>query len=135
MELGKRMAAVVIAAATALTALSASAFAADVIGTNPTKLKDAEQATFQIPYSGKKFDYDDGHNYKDLIFTVPTDGKVKITFDASINFFDVKCYRDSDKCLFESDSTKYLTGSYEMQPIPTNGTVPQAFFQHTVFIH
>ena len=92
MKLGKKIVAAVLAAATALTALTVSSFANDVIGTNPTPLKDGVQVTAQIPYD-KSGNYDDGHNYKDFIFTAPASGTLKITFDISCNTTQVYCYR------------------------------------------
>lgn len=92
MKLGKKIVAAVLAAATALTALTVTSFANDVIGTNPTPLKDGVQVTSQIPYD-KSGNYDDGHNYKDFIFTAPASGTLKITFDISCNTTQVYCYR------------------------------------------
>ena len=92
MKLGKKIIAAVLAAATALTALTVTSFANDVIGTNPTPLKDGVQVTAQIPYD-KSGNYDDGHNYKDFIFTAPASGTLKITFDISCNTTQVYCYR------------------------------------------
>lgn len=92
MKLGKKIVAAVLAAATALTALTVTSFANDVIGTNPTPLKDGVQVTAQIPYD-KSGNYDDGHNYKDFIFTAPASGTLKITFDISCNTTQVYCYR------------------------------------------
>ncbi|MDY4587910.1 MAG: fibronectin type III domain-containing protein [Oscillospiraceae bacterium] len=92
MKLGKKIIAAVLAAATALTALTVSSFANDVIGTNPTPLKDGVQVTAQIPYD-KSGNYDDGHNYKDFIFTASASGTLKITFDISCNTTQVYCYR------------------------------------------
>ncbi len=112
MNLGKRIAAAVIAAATAITALSVSAFAADVIGTNPTKLKDGKQETFQIPYDDSG-NYDDGHNYKDLSFSVPTEGQIKVTFDASIDMFMVYCYRDDTKKQLSNSGDYKTAGGYD----------------------
>lgn len=111
MNLGKKIAAVVIAAATALTALSVSAFAADVIGTNPTKLKDGEQVTAQIPYDNSN-DYDNGHNYKDFIYTAPADGNMVITFDAAINNLSIKAYREDTKQATELGVITSSTGSW-----------------------
>ena len=92
MKLGKKIVAAVLAAATALTALTVTSFANDVIGTNPTPLKDGVQVTAQIPYD-KSGNYDDGHNYKDFIFTAPASGTLKIIFDISCNTTQVYCYR------------------------------------------
>ena len=92
MKLGKKIVAAVLAAATALTALTVSAFAADVIGTNPTTLKEGVQVTELIPYSGTH-DTDDGHNYKDFVFTAPASGTLKITYDISCNSTIINCYK------------------------------------------
>lgn len=95
MKLGKfskKIVAAVLAAVTALTALSVSAFANDVIGTNPTTLKDGEKITAQIPYAGST-DYDNGHNYVDFKFTAPTKGSILITYDISCNSTDISCFR------------------------------------------
>lgn len=111
MNLGKRIAAAVIAAATALTALSVSAFAADVIGTNPINLKDGVQVTEQIPYDSSN-NYDDGHNYKDFLFNAPADGTMRITFDASIRTLTIRTYRNDNKQLIENAKITTLTGQY-----------------------
>lgn len=95
MNLGKRIAAAVIAAATALTALSVSAFAADPIGTNPTRLKEGVEATELIPYD-KGENYDNGKNYCDFIYTAPDDGYINITLDAAIDCLQTEVYKASD---------------------------------------
>lgn len=92
MKLGKKIVAAVLAAATALTALTVSAFAADVIGTNPTTLKEGVEVTSQIPFDESK-SFDDGKNYKDFKFTVPADGKLKITYDISCDWTGITCFR------------------------------------------
>lgn len=112
MNLGKRIAAAVIAAATAITALSVSAFAADVIGSNPTTLKDGVEVTTQIPYDESK-EYDDGHNYKDFKFTAPADGTLKITFDISSNTTCVSCYNADDLKGIDNAGFKAQTGRVE----------------------
>lgn len=96
MNLGKRIAAAVIAAATAITALSVSTFAADVIGTNPTKLKEGEQVTAQIIYSEvSNIDvaFDNGKNYKDFIYTAPATGNLMISFDISCDESVISVFR------------------------------------------
>lgn len=110
MNLGKRIAAAVIAAATALTALSVSAFAADPIGTNPIKLKDGVQVTEQIPYVKSK-DFDNGNNYKDFLFSAPADGTLKITFDAAIDRSCIRFYHEDTKQMIENYSFSAATGS------------------------
>lgn len=92
MKLGKKIVAAVLAAATALTALTVSSFANDVIGTNPTPLKDGVQVTAQIPYD-ESDNLDNGHNYADFKFTVPSSGKIMITYDISCNSTILECYR------------------------------------------
>lgn len=111
MNLGKRIAAAVIAAATAITALSVSAFAADVIGTNPIALKEDKQVTTQIPYDNSN-DYDNGHNYKDFKYTAPADGTMVITFDAAINNLSIKAYRDDTKQATDIGVITTSTGSW-----------------------
>ncbi len=111
MNLGKRIAAAVIAAATAITALSVSAFAADVIGTNPTKLKEGEQVTFQISYDDSR-NYNDGHNYQDFTYDVPGDGNLKITFDSQMEYTRVLFYRDDTKEMVKNYNYVDGTGSY-----------------------
>ena len=96
MKLGKKIVAAVLAAATALTALTVSAFAVDPIGTNPTTLKEGEKYTGQIVYNDSK-NYDDGHNYQDFIFNVPADGTMKITYDAAIDYSVVNFYKEDTK--------------------------------------
>ncbi len=96
MRLKQRIAGVFLAAVTTVSALSVSAFAADPIGTNPTVLKDGVQVTEQIPYDDSK-NYDDGHNYADFKYTVPADGFMVVTYDASIDAADLRVYRDDTK--------------------------------------
>ena len=113
MKLGKRIAAAVIAAATAITALSVSAFAADVVGTNPTKLKEGEQATALIPYDeSSPFSFDDGANYKDFSFTVPEDGELKVTFDMSCNMVRINCYSADTLQKLPMEDYESKTGSW-----------------------
>lgn len=106
MNLGKRIAAAVIAVATALTALTVSAFAADPVGTNPTTLKEGKQVTEQIVYNDDK-DYDNGHNYTDFKFSVPADGTMILTFDAAIDQAFINTYT--------SDTKQTVEGKYEMK--------------------
>lgn len=96
MKLGKKIVAAVFAVATALTALTVSAFAVDPVGTNPTTLKEGEKYTGQIVYNDSN-NYDDGHNYQDFIFTAPADGTMKVTYDAAINFSVVNFYEEDTK--------------------------------------
>ncbi len=81
MKLVKKIIAAVSAAAVSLTMLAATAFANDVIGTNPVTLEDGVEVTELIPYDDShaiRVDYtilyDDGHNYKDFKFTAPASG-------------------------------------------------------------
>lgn len=115
MNLGKRIAAAVIAAATAITALSVSAFAADVIGTNPTKLKEGEKYTTQIPNveTGKNDRLSDGNNYKDFVFTVPADGKMMITYDISCDCTRITCFRTDNLQMAKEDDHVAKTGSID----------------------
>lgn len=114
-KLSKKIVAAVLAAATALTALTVSAFANDVIGTNPTTLKDGVEVTTQIPYeegyTGNGNVYDDGKNYKDFKFTVPVDGKLKITFDISCNRTLVTCFRADNMQEVANDGIEVKNGS------------------------
>lgn len=117
MNLGKRIAAAVIATATALTALSVSSFAADVIGTNPTKLKDGEQVTAQIPFVDKDPEkrFDDGDNYVDFKFTAPADGMMKITYDISCSLTEISCYK--------ADTLEQVTLGKSGSNAAKNGTI------------
>lgn len=110
MNLGKRIAAAVIAAATALTALSVSAFAADPVGTNPTTLKEGKQITERIAYVDSN-DYDNGHNYTDFKFTAPADGVMILTFDAAIDQIAISTYTNKTKQTVEGD-IEMKTGNY-----------------------
>lgn len=115
MNLGKRIAAAVIAAATALTALSVSAFASDPVGTNPTKLKEGEQVTAQIPYvesSSRDNAYSNGANYKDFSFTVPADGNLKITFDISCGEVCLNCFSADTLQEIPVESRENKTGTW-----------------------
>ncbi len=116
MNLGKRIAAAVIAAATAITALSVSAFAADVIGTNPTKLKDGKQVTAQIPYvefSSNDTALDNGANYKDFSFTAPADGVLRITFDMSCDEIRLSCFSADTLQTLSVETRENKTGSWD----------------------
>lgn len=95
MKLGKKIVAAVLAAATALTALTVSAFAADPIGTNPTRLKEGVESTAMIPYDNGE-NYDNGKNYCDFIYTAPENGYINITFDAAIDCLQTGVYKASD---------------------------------------
>ena len=121
MKFGKKIVAAVLAAATALTALSASAFATDPIGTNPITLKDGVQVTEQIPYSDVNFKqysgfdgsaaFDNGKNYKDFKFTAPANGNLVLTYDISCDATYISCFRASDMADLDTKSHTAKTGS------------------------
>ncbi len=99
MKLAKKIIAAALAAATALTMLTISAFANDVIGTNPTMLKDGVELTEQIPYDdtlGNNAIFDNGGNYLDFRFTAPASGTLKITYDISCDESIITCFRADD---------------------------------------
>ena len=110
MKLGKKIVAAVLAAATALTALTVSAFAADVIGTNPTTLKEGVEVTALIPWD-ESHNFDDGHNYLDFKFTAPVDGTIKLTYDISCNMTRVTCFRADNMQEFKIASQEATNGS------------------------
>lgn len=118
MKLAKKIIAAALAAATALTMLTVSAFANDVIGTNPTTLKDGVEVTEQIPYDDSHtsgYDnnviFDDGHNYLDFKFTAPASGTLKITYDISCNRTMITCFRADDLQEVPIDRHEAKTGS------------------------
>ncbi len=118
MKLAKKIIAAALAAATALTMLTVSAFANDVIGTNPTTLEDGVEITEQIPYDDTHESsndtnkvFDDGHNYVDFIFTVPASGTLKITYDISCDTSRISCYRADDMQAVKVDRYESKTGN------------------------
>lgn len=121
MKLGKKIVAAVLAAATALTALTVSAFAVDPIGTNPTTLKDGVETTELIQYSDVGFKlywgfnssaaFDNCRNYKDFTFTASASGKMKITYNMACDQTLIVCYRASDMAKINPTSHIAKSGS------------------------
>ncbi len=120
MKLVKKIIAAVSAAAVSLTMLAATAFANDVIGTNPVTLEDGVEVTELIPYDDShaiRVDYtilyDDGHNYKDFKFTAPASGIMKVTYDISSDRSKISCYSVDGMQEVKMTSHEVKTGSID----------------------
>lgn len=124
MNLKKKIASVVMAAATALSSVAVTAFTpltsvtafaaeADVPGTHAAKLTDGKQVIEQITYDSSE-DYANGHNYKDFRFTVSGNGVLKLNLQAHIDKLYIDVIReDSGKSLSNiKDTSVYDAGGY-----------------------
>lgn len=110
MKLRQKIASLFVAAVTAVSALSVTAFATDPVGSNnPIELKDGVEVAEQIKYD-ESLNYDDGHNYIDFRFNATADGIMVITFDAAINNSLIEVYKDSNKQEVSLNSQDIVTG-------------------------
>lgn len=110
MKLRQKIAGIFMAAVTALSALSVTAFATDPVGSgNPTVLKDGVEATEQIKYDSS-MDYDNGHNYADFVYTAPADGTLVINYDIAVDFSGFNVYKGKTKQEMSSETCDVLTG-------------------------
>lgn len=113
MKLRQKIASLFVAAVTAFSALSVTAFATDPVGSgNVIELKDGVEAAEIIKYVDGVTDFDDGHNYVDFRYTAPADGVLVINCDAMINNSNIVVYQDSNKKEIEPFSRDFASGNY-----------------------
>lgn len=105
----KKLAAIVLTAIMAISALGITAFAAAPIGTNPTTLTDGKQKTVLITFNGER-GYDTG-NFADFKYTAASDGTLNIKITSETRVFWISVY-NSDMQEIERAGSEDKTGEY-----------------------
>lgn len=113
MKLRQKIASLFVAAVTAVSALSVTAFAADPdpVGSGKViELKEGEEATEIIKYSEGGEELNDGQNYLDFHYTAPADGTLLLTVDAAINDIQIRVYEGEYKTEIRPKEQEAITG-------------------------
>lgn len=124
MSLKKKIAALAMAAVTAISSVAVTAFAPltsvtafaaenDVPGTNATKITNGKQVMDQIKYVNTN-DYAGGNNYKEYLFTAPCDGVLTLDLQAYINnlYIDVIDQANLESHNNIQNTSVYHSGGY-----------------------